>query len=298
MGYTKPKKIEARGKTVITFYCALYAEAQYLIQHYELKKDSNITHFQLFSNEKKDIQVVITGVGKINMVVAIAELSTLYPPKGEDILVNYGSCAAKDWAEGSIFMCNKIIEERTTRTFYPDMLYRHPFMEGCLYTVEKEKQENLADDGIYDMEAAAFYQGAAFYYGPHQMLFLKVVTDHGDIYADDPKAFQEQFSNIMNRAGEEIAAYLDEKIQTNIQEEEWKLAVQETDFEDRVKQLAEDLHCSKTMEATVRQLMRYWKLAGIDVNTLLAPFYDSEKLPCKDKREGSRILNEIRTKWL
>ena len=47
-----------------------------------------------------------------------------------------------------------------------------------------------------------------------------------------------------------------------------------------------------------RQLMRYWKLAGIDVNTLLAPFYDSEKLPCKDKREGSRILNELRTKWL
>ena len=254
---------------MITIYCALYAEAQYLIQHYELKKDSNITHFQLFSNEKKDIRVVITGVGKINMVVAIAELSTLYPPKGEDIIVNYGSCAAKDCAEGSIFMCNKIVEERTARTFYPDMLYRHPFMEGCLCTVEEEKLENLADDCIYDMEAAVFYQGAAFYYGPHQMLFLKVVTDHGDIYADDPKAFQKRFSNIVNRAGEEIAA-----------------------------QLAEDMHCSKTMEATVRQLMRYWKLAGIDVNTLLAPFYDSEKLPCKDKREGNRILNELRTKWL
>ncbi len=128
--------------------------------------------------------------------------------------------------------------------------------------------------------------------------FLKVVTDHGDIHAEDPKEFQKRFCNIMNQAGEEIAAYLDEKLQTNIQEEEWKLAMQETAFEDRVRQLAEDLHCSKTMEATVRQLMRYWKLAGIDVNTLLAPFYDSEKLLCKDKREGSRILNELRTKWL
>lgn len=283
---------------MITIYCALYAEAQYLIQYFELKKDSKVTHFQMFSNGKKDIRVVITGVGKINMVVAIAELSTLYPPKGEDVIVNYGSCAAKDHAVGSIFICNKIVEEWTARTFYPDMLYQHPFAEACLHTVEKEKLENLADDCIYDMEAAAFYQGAAFYYGPHQMLFLKVVTDHGDIYADNPKAFQEQFSNIMNRAGEEIVAYLDEKIETNIQEEEWKQAMQETAFEDRVKQLAEDLHCSKTMEATVRQLMRYWKLAGIDVNTLLAPFYDSEKLPCKDKREGSRILNEIRTKWL
>ena len=178
------------------------------------------------------------------------------------------------------------------------MLYQHPFAEACLHTVEKEKLENLADDCIYDMEAAAFYQGAAFYYGPHQMLFLKVVTDHGDIHAENPKEFQKRFCNIMNQAGEEITAYLDEKLQTNTQEEEWKLAMQETAFEDRVRQLAEDLHCSKTMEATVRQLMRYWKLAGIDVNTLLAPFYDSEKLPCKDKREGSRILNELRTKWL
>ena len=195
-------------------------------------------------------------------------------------------------------MCNKIVEELTARTFYPDMLYQHPFAEACLHTVEKEKLENLADDCIYDMEAAAFYQGAAFYYGPHQMLFLKAVTDHGDIHAEDPKEFQKRFCNIMNQAGEEIAAYLDEILQTNIQEEEWKLAMQETAFEDRVRQLAENLHCSKTMEATVRQLMRYWKLAGIDVNTLLAPFYDSEKLPCKDKREGSRILNELRTKWL
>ena len=53
---------------MITIYCALYAEAQYLIQYFELKKDAKVTHFQMFSNEKKDIRVVITGVGKINMV--------------------------------------------------------------------------------------------------------------------------------------------------------------------------------------------------------------------------------------
>ena len=89
---------------MITIYCALYAEAQYLIQYFELKKDAKVTHFQMFSNKKKDIRVVITGVGKINMVVAIAELSTLYPPKAEDIIVNYGSCAAKNCAVESIFI--------------------------------------------------------------------------------------------------------------------------------------------------------------------------------------------------
>ena len=147
---------------MITIYCALYAEAQYLIQYFELKKDAKVTHFQMFSNEKKDIRVVITGVGKINMVVAIAELSALYPPKAEDIIVNYGSCAVKNCAVGSIFMCNKIVEELTARTFYPDMLYQHPFAEACLHTVEKEKLENLADDCIYDMEAAALLSRSSF----------------------------------------------------------------------------------------------------------------------------------------
>ena len=32
---------------------------------------------------------------------------------------------------------------------------------------------------VHDMEAAACYEAGNFYYGPHQMIFLKVVTDHG-----------------------------------------------------------------------------------------------------------------------
>ena len=32
---------------------------------------------------------------------------------------------------------------------------------------------------LVDMEAAAIYQAGNYYYAPHQMLFLKVVTDHG-----------------------------------------------------------------------------------------------------------------------
>lgn len=78
---------------LITIYCALYAEAQYLIQYYELKKESGNRHFQVFSNEEKQMRLVITGIGKMNAAVAVAEISTNCPPGEADLLINFGSCA-------------------------------------------------------------------------------------------------------------------------------------------------------------------------------------------------------------
>lgn len=83
--------------------------------------------------------------------------------------------------------CNKITEQTTGRTFYPDVIYRHPFAEAEIVTQavpyrganETQDPENGAGARLYDMEAAAVYQAGAYYFGPHQMTFLKVVTDHG-----------------------------------------------------------------------------------------------------------------------
>ena len=205
---------------MITIYCALYAEAQYLIQHYELKKATESRHFQIFFNEKRKIRLVITGVGKLNATVAMAEISTIYPPAEEDLMVNYGSCAAEGMlmpgegkggggacvSLGSIIMVNKLTDAESGRTFYPDMIYRHPFTEGevktsvHVYTADEgtrdEEQMKMEAAGqtvqnegamraettgqtVHDMEAVAFYEAGNFYYGPHQMIFLKVVTDLG-----------------------------------------------------------------------------------------------------------------------
>lgn len=74
----------------------------------------------------------------------MAEISTIYPPAEEDLMVNYGSCAAEGMLMpgegeggggacvplGSIIMVNKLTDAESGRTFYPDMVYRHPFAEG------------------------------------------------------------------------------------------------------------------------------------------------------------------------
>ena len=384
---------------MITIYCALYVEAQYLIQHYELKKATESRHFQIFFNEKWKIRLVITGVGKLNATVAMAEISTIYPPAEEDLMVNYGSCAAEGMLMpgegeggggacvplGSIIMVNKLTDAESGRTFYPDMIYRHPFAEGevvtsaQVYTAdagardggttkvedvglnahaegyakvetaglnaqneEAMKAEVIAPT-VHDMEAAAFYEAGNFYYGPHQMIFLKVVTDHGiekerlqndsgqgkditntknmtnnGLTINQTASERERFAMIMQEAGAEVAIFIDglhslfaserydkksggEKMHAS----EVQDSPLETLCEDPIcewsideNQLAEDLHCSVTMKAELLQLLKYWRLTGFDAASLLQRYYEQELLPCKDKKVGRRLLDELQNKWL
>lgn len=327
---------------MITIYCALYAEAQYLIQHYELKKAPVSRHFQVFVNEKKRMRVVISGVGKTNAAVAVAEISTIDPPAKTDLMINYGSCAGEtmhrsgaqrcdggaDVPSGSIIMVNKLTDMESGRTFYPDMIFRHSFFEGevetsvHLYTADADVRDkgstkadvagkNVYDESVtkaefngrtvHDMEAAAFYEAGNFFYGPHQMMFLKVVTDHGNDEMD-----KERFAQIMQTAGAPVAEFLDGVLAMMQQDEagdamgEFPNAEQKAqgDEQGRAERLAEDLHCSVTMRAELMQLLTYWQLAGFDVETVLEGYYAQGLLPCKNKRTGRRLLDELQNKWL
>ena len=176
---------------MIYLFTAFYAEAQCVIAHYKLKKDTAHTHFQLFENEELKIRLILTGAGNIAAACAVSGTFGEFPPGKGDFLVNIGSAAADandpSVRDGEIFLCNKITEQTTGRTFYPDVIYRHPFAEAEIVTQavpyrganETQDPENGAGARLYDMEAAAVYQAGAYYFGPHQMSFLKVVTDHG-----------------------------------------------------------------------------------------------------------------------
>ena len=50
---------------MITIFTALYPEAKELIRALSLKKDMTQNHFQVFSDENNQIQIVITGASAI-----------------------------------------------------------------------------------------------------------------------------------------------------------------------------------------------------------------------------------------
>ena len=172
---------------MIYIFTALYCEAHIFIRKYNLIKNNENIWFQEFYNESSGLRLTITGVGEIAAATAVGSVCSIYKPTQEDLLLNVGICAHSTEKHG-IFLCNQIIEKATGKTFYPDMLYRSNFCEGTIVTemlpwnaLNDNPKTKSSAGNLYDMEAAAIYQAGIHFFGPHQMIFLKIVSDRGII---------------------------------------------------------------------------------------------------------------------
>lgn len=292
---------------MLTIYCALYEEARALIHSLGLKKETTMTHFQVFSEETGFFRLVITGTGAIAAAAAVAELSAVYPPKETDLLLNFGVCGARSTiAPGELFLCHKLVEESSGRTFYPDMFYPHPFREAELvsvarvltnqqmretYSSEVDEKEGIdRAPWLFDMEGAAVYQAGNYSYGPHQMFFLKMVSDHG---AGDGEP-EVPIKEILKDKEAEVLQYV--RFLGEVSREQEKNRFQKEtcrqQVEKEAKVLGEELQASVAMREQLQQLLWYWKLTGVDNQGMVAELRRQGRLPAKDKREGKKILEE------
>lgn len=270
---------------MVTVYCALYPEAQELICTYHLKKETDRQHFQVFSSEDKAFRLVVTGVG-LSAAVAVAEISTMYPPKDTDFLVNFGSCGGCGFSLEEVYLCNKIVDAAGGRAFYPDILYKHPFSEAEITSFSRPQEHGAFPNGILcDMEAATVYQSGSYYYSTHQMVFLKVVVDDGVA----GKVSVREFGKQMKTGTARVTGFLD-----RLRE------ISDLNGDRKAEQLfpawiLEEFHGSKTMQAKLCQMLRYFELTGTDYETLLNGYRRSGRLPC-DKQEGKKILEELKSR--
>ena len=67
----------------------------------------------------------------------------------------------------------------------------------------------------------------------------------------------------------------------------------EDDLAEKIEKLAEDLRLSATMNAGLKQLLRYMSIEGGDVRGLIERIYEEEELPVKVKSKGKRIYDGI-----
>lgn len=315
---------------MVYVFCAFYGECSGLIKHYNLKKRQTDKYyrFDVFENENQPVRIILTGQGSVMAAAAVSGAASFFGIKAEDAIINVGTCAG-DYEPGQVFICNKITEEATGRTFYPDMILRSSLPERELVTVpvviRKSIHEYANKDAhnmvLYDMEAAAIYQAANLYVGPHRMGFVKVVSDNGDIEGLTPDFIK----GLMAEAVDEIASYVDRFVMdagnwhndrqdafdklnsgknSSIQQqhmEHYSLnddmcrAEESTQF---TNQLCKDLHCSKVMENQVRQLIKYLSLEGTDYMTYINKLYNEGRLPAHDKKNGKVCLDEIKRELL
>ncbi|WP_345976490.1 hypothetical protein [Sulfurimonas sp. HSL3-7] len=152
---------------------ALSAEARPIIDHFRLKKVENALPYPLFSAE--NVRLLVMQVGYENALMAASSLFGHERPKEDDLLLNVGICAAPTrYTLGTPLVAHKITHKE--HAYYPDMLLNHPFEEVELHTLEGAKDSEHAHP--VDMEAHAVFKAASRFMQSHQMLFVKVVSDH------------------------------------------------------------------------------------------------------------------------
>ena len=274
---------------MIYIFSAFYAEAKNIIDHYGLKKEKSpeMVRFDVFANES--IRLVITGVGEINAAAAVSNIGGAYGISPDDEILNVGCGAgySSDICMGSIFLGNKLTEQMTGRTFYPDMLMKANFRECEIVTVARVLNEGC-DSVVYDMEAAAVYQAAAFFVGPHRMHFIKLVSDAGE------RIDQSKITELFALQEDKICGYIDRLLSACAD----KAQMDDTQSSWNMDRLICDMRCSKVMGDQLAQLIKYCRLSGIDYKAVLDEYYTNGLLPCDSKREGKKCLFELKQRLL
>ena len=283
---------------MVYFFCALYEEAQFLIDAFRLKKNPELHAFPLYESRKEmnpKMTLVITGPGAIPAATAVGYLAARDDQREEGLLINIGSCGGGEkFPVGTVTLGNKLWNETTGRSYYPDILFRHPFREVEIRTGSapaSAEKITIAENVVYDMEAAAIYQAGSRFYRPDQMLFLKVVSDHGIEEAVRLEYRLRGLHNLMSGAEAELLPFFNHLMERQPEEE-----TEERNPE--AERLKEELHCSVTMAAEVEQLIRYVNLAGVGISTILEADRAAGILPCRDKKEGKGYLAQLKRRVL
>lgn len=157
---------------MIYLITALDAEARAPIEYYRLKRDHSLP-YTLYVGD--GVMLLVTGMGKVNALMAVSALLGWRIPEAGDTLINIGICGApSDYAVGEALLSHQIIEG--DRRYYPDILYPHSLRETSIRCVDAP-QSTLSDFPV-DMESSAIFQAAARFFKLHQMAFVKIVSDH------------------------------------------------------------------------------------------------------------------------
>ena len=292
---------------------ALYQEAHGFIRELELKKNTAYAPFEVFDNENAGIRLVVTGVGEIAAAAVVAAVCARDGADAADFLINIGCCAAANAGAdsgcetvdsgmdsesgaanaaqiGDLYVCHKITEQATGKTFYPDILYRHPWKEREL--LQQPLQRAAAHGALYDMEAAAVYQAGIRFFSPDRMIFLKVVSDSG--VAGQERMTAETLAGLLEQHVKAVAGFLANLWKAADEEEALRSGGILQEDEAVLEQIFAALHCSQTMRASARQYITYAALTGYDWKVELKEWYARGLLPCKDRREGKVRLEELK----
>ena len=265
---------------------ALYIEAKPLISLFNLKKDNKYTKFQVFSNE--NIKLIISGTGKIKSATALTYLISHKDIKENDYIINIGFIVSSNNNSqlGDIVYISKIQNAYSDTTFYPEMIYKHNFLEGSLTTFDKIIENKIENVEYIDMEAYGFFQTASIFFKKDRIIVLKIVSDILKEKVEDRILINFKDDNLFDESYKKIDEFLlkfinfpdDNKNNFNNNEQ------------DLIKKVLENLKLSDTMTYEFFNILKYLKIKYGNIDILKK----YENIEVNSKVQGKKIFEEIK----
>jgi hypothetical protein len=171
-----PRKINY--KNMIHIFCALPCEAQSIIQNFKLTELKQFNLFRIYQSKDKEINLTITGIGKINTAAAVSYHHACMQTNTSDVWLNIGVAGHANIAVGEARLINKVTDEHDNTHWYPQIIFNTPCDSANLITLDKPSTDY--QDVLFDMEASAFYQ-IAIRLGTAELIHcLKIVSDNSE----------------------------------------------------------------------------------------------------------------------
>lgn len=272
---------------MIYIVCALYVEAKPLIDKYALKKESLYAKFQIFSNEK--IRLIISGLGRIKSAIAISYLFENSNVDDNDLIINIGYCASTNPYDKlyEIVNISQIKSAYSKKACYPDMLYKHNFIEGTLICHDEIIETYKNRDNIYiDMESIGFFESAGMYLKKDRIIILKIISDIITENRNERQVFDINNQMNLERVYEKIYDFIENLINFSIKEEEFSELEKEY-----ILKISRILKLTDTMYYEFLNILKYLKLSKQDILAFLKEY---EVIEIKSKVEGKKEFENIK----
>ena len=262
---------------------ALYIEAKPLISLFNLKKDNSYTKFQVFSNE--DVKLIISGTGKVKSATALTYLISKEDIKKNDYIVNIGFVASnKNSQLGDIVYISKIQNAYSDFDFYPEMIYKHNFLEGSLTTFDSIIEKKIENIEYIDMEAYGFFQTASIFFKKDKIMVLKIVSDILENKAEDRILVDFKDENLFTESYNNIYKFL----------VNFKTVNDDSDFtiieQELIKKVLENLKLSDTMTYEFFNMLKYLKIKYGNIDILKK----YENIEVTSKVQAKKLFEEIK----
>ncbi len=160
---------------MLSIVCALACEARPLISHFGLRLNPLSSSFSLYESDA--IRLIISGVGKIHTATAIGYLHGFKGNLAHSAWLNVGIAGHATLPLGTGLLAHQIIDQASQQRYYPTFVMDRPVSTTTIWTVDKP-ETTFATDGIYEMEASAFWAAASRFSTAELIHCYKVISDN------------------------------------------------------------------------------------------------------------------------